>query len=133
MKNAARGLAGLIALLFLVFGVLYYFAPAGVMETAGLGAVLEPVSITGLSTIRALIGASFLTFGILIVMHSVVSGEDGAMRFAVLFLLISVIGRILSIFQDGSVGSETIRNLVPVSLMLIVSIASVVLFSRSSE
>ena len=127
-KLIAKILAGIIALMFLVFGARYMFAPAGILDTAGF----DPagVSVLGLSTLRATVGASWLTFGILIVMHSVRAGEDGAMRFAVLFLLLSVIARIISMVADGVVDG-TVRNLVPVSLMLIVSIASVILFSRS--
>ena len=128
MKMIAKVLAGIIALLFLVFGARYMFDPAGILDAAGF----DPagVSVLGLSTLRATVGASWVTFGILIIMHSVRAGEDGAMRFAVLFLLLSVIARIISMVADGVVDG-TVRNLVPVSLMLIVSIASVVLFSKS--
>ena len=129
-KTIARVLAAIIALLFLFFGARYYFAPTGILPTAGFD--LAGVDVGGLSTTRAIIGASFLTFGILIVMHSVRAGEDGAMRFAVLFLLLSVIGRVISMFADGS-NDGTVRNLIPVSLMLVVSIASVILFNRGAD
>ncbi|MEO0564641.1 MAG: DUF4345 family protein [Chloroflexota bacterium] len=128
MKNTAKALAAVIALLFFVFGVRYMFAPAGVLEAAGL----EATSILGLATARALIGGSFLTFGILIVMHVIVSENHGVMRMVILFLLISIIGRVLGLFIDG-INPEAIRNLVPVSLMLLVSIGSLVLFIRGEK
>ena len=128
MRNIARGLAGIIALLFLVFGALYMFAPEGVMARAGI----ETVSNLGTATIRAFIGGSFLAFGILLVMHTVVNQETGALRFAILFLLLSIVGRVVSLFADGS-STLAIRNLVPVSLMVIVSIVSLVLFLRTNE
>ncbi|WP_420641008.1 DUF4345 family protein [Candidatus Leptofilum sp.] len=126
MRNVARALSGLIALLFLFFGVRYMFAPASVMETAGLVAASE----LGFATVRALIGGGFLTFGILIVMHVVLHQNHGVLRMAILFLLLSLIGRIVSLFADGS-SAEAIRNLIPVSGMLVVSIVSLVLFLRS--
>lgn len=128
MKNVARVLAAIIALLFLLFGVRYMFAPAGVLTTAGL----ESVGAAGLSTARALIGGSFLAFGILLVMHTVVNQETGALRFAILFLLLSIIGRIISLVADG-IGPDSIRNLVPVSLMFIVSIISLRLFLQTDN
>ena len=87
MRNVARGLAAIIALAFLIFGVRYMFAPAGLMASAGL----EAVSGLGFATVRALIGASFLTFGILLVMHTVVNQETGSLRFTILFLLLLLI------------------------------------------
>jgi hypothetical protein len=126
MRNIAKALSGLIALLFLLFGVRYMFAPASVMESAGLVAASE----LGLSTVRALIGGGFLTFGILLVMHVVLHENHGVLRMAILFLLLSLVGRIVGIFADGS-SAEVIRNLIPVSGMLVVSIISLVLFLRS--
>lgn len=125
MKNVARGLASLIALLYFVFGFLYMFIPDGVMATAGL----EAVNVLGMATARALIGGSFLAFGILLVMHTVINQETGALRFVILHLLMTIIGRVVSIFIDGS-DPSTLRNFVPVSLMLVVSIISLVLFLR---
>lgn len=126
MRNVARGLAGVIALAFLVFGVRYMFAPAGLMESGGL----EAINVLGMANIRALIGGSFLTFGILLVMHTVVNQETAALRFAILFLLLSIIGRIISLFADGS-DPLALRNIVPATLLLIGSIASLVMFLRS--
>jgi hypothetical protein len=128
MRNIARALAGLIALLFLFFGVRYMFAPTNVLETAGLIATSE----VGFATVRALIGGSFLTFGILIVMHVVLNQNHGVLRMAILFLLLSIVGRIISLFADGS-SPEAIRNLIPVSGMIVMSIISLVLFLRSED
>ena len=128
MRNVARGLAGIIALLFLIFGFRYMFLPAGVMETAGL----EALNVLGMATVRGLIGGSFLAFGILLVMHTVVHQETGALRFAILFLLLSIIGRIVSLIADGT-DPTAVRNIVPVTIMLVVSIASLVLFQRSEQ
>lgn len=126
MRNVARVLAGIIALLFLVFGARYMFAPEPLMASSGL----EAVSVLGMATIRAFVGGGFLTFGILLVMHTVINQETGALRFAILFLILSIVGRFVSLIADGS-DPLAIRNLVPVSIMLIVSIASLVLFLRS--
>ena len=128
MRNIARVLAGVIALLFLVFGFRYMFFPAALMATSGL----EAVSVVGIATVRAFIGGGFLTFGILLVMHTVINQETGALRFAILFFILSIVGRIVSLIADGS-NPLALRNLVPVSLMLIVSIASLVLFQRSEK
>ncbi len=54
MSDVARVLAGLVTLLFLLFGVRYMFAPASVMETGGLTATSEVVFATS----RAFIGAA---------------------------------------------------------------------------
>ena len=126
MRTAARVLAGVIALLFLVFGFRYMFLPDAVMATAGI----EAVNNLGMGTIRGLIGGGFLTFGILLVVHTVINQETSSLRFAILFLLLSIIGRIVSLVVDGS-DPLAIRNLVPASIMLIVSIASLVLFQKS--
>ncbi|MEM7118159.1 MAG: DUF4345 family protein [Chloroflexota bacterium] len=126
MRNVARGLAAIVALAFLIFGVRYMFAPAGLMASAGL----EAVSGLGFATVRALIGASFLTFGILLVMHTVVNQETGSLRFTILFLLLSVIGRIISLVSDAP-DPSSVRNIIPVTLLLIGSIVSLVLFLRS--
>lgn len=128
MRNLAKILAGLIALLFLIFGIRYMFAPASMLEAAGLAATSE----VGFATVRALIGGSFLAFGILIVMHVVLHENHGVLRMAILFLLLSIVGRIISLFVDGS-SSEAIRNFVPVSVMFVVSIISLVLFLRSED
>ncbi len=126
MRNVARVLAGAIALLFLVFGFRYMFLPDAVMATSGI----EAVNNLGMATVRAFIGGGFLTFGFLLVMHTVINQQTGALRFAILFLLLSIVGRIISLSVDGS-GPLALRNLVPVSIMLIVSVASLVLFQRS--
>ena len=102
------------------------FAPAPLMESAGI----EAVSALGFATVRALIGGGFLTFGILLVMHTVVNQETGSLRFAILFLLLSIIGRIVSLVADGA-DPESIRNIVPAAILLIGSIASLVMFLRS--
>lgn len=128
MRNAAKGLAGVVALAFLIFGLRYMFAPAGVVETLGF----EEATTLGLASIRALLGGSFLTFGVLIIMHVIVNENHGVMRMIVMFFLFSIIGRIISLVADGS-GAEAIRNLVPVSILFILSIASLVLFLRSEE
>ena len=123
MRNIARALAGVIALLFLIFGFRYMFLPEAVMATAGI----EAVNNLGMATVRAFIGGGFLTFGILLVMHTVINQQTGALRFAILFLLLSIVGRIISLIVDGA-DPLAIRNLIPVSIMLVVSIASLVLF-----
>ncbi len=128
MRNVAKGLAGIIALLFLFFGVRYMFAPAGLLESAGL----EVVGNTGWATLRGLIGGSFLTFGILIIMHVIVHENHGVMRMVILFLLMTIVGRVVSLAADGG-GSDVFRNFVPVTLMLLVSGASLLLFLRSEE
>jgi len=126
MRNVARAISGLIALLFLFFGLRYMFAPTSVLEAAGLVATNE----LGFATVRGLIGGGFLTFGILIVMHVVLHENHGVLRMAILFLLLSLVGRVVSLFADGA-SPEALRNLIPVSAMLVVSILSLVLFLRS--
>ena len=63
-------------------------------------------------------------------MHTVVNQETGALRFSILFLLLSIVGRIISMVADGVIDG-TVRNLIPVSLMFIVCIISLVLFQKS--
>ena len=126
MKNFARVLAAIIALLFLAFGARFMFLPAEIMSTAGL----EATSTLGMATVRAFIGAGFLSFGILLAMHTVLHQQTGALRFTILFLLLSIVGRLLSLGIEGT-SPEAIRNLIPVSLMLVVSVASLVLFRKS--
>lgn len=128
MTNLARILAAVIALLFLTFGVLFMFSPEGRLAASDL----EATSDVGVTTMRALIGASFLAFGILLIMHTVIGRETGALRFAILFLLLSVIGRIIGLVADDS-SDEALRNLVPVGLMLGISVTSLGLFLRSGS
>lgn len=122
METLARALAAAIAVLFIVFGVLYTFFPEGRMAASDI----EATSDLGIATIRSLIGASFLTFGILLVMHTVIGQQAGALRFAILFLLLSVVGRIVSLVADGT-SDQAVQNLVPVALMLAVSVAALAL------
>lgn len=128
MTNLARLLAAVIAALFLIFGALFMFSPEGRLAASDLEATTE----LGVTTLRALIGASFLAFGILLVMHTVIGKETGALRFAILFLLLSIIGRIIGLAADGS-SDAAIRNLFPVGAMLAVSVASLVLFLRADS
>ena len=129
-KTAARILAGIVALLCLLIGARYMFAPAGVLESAGF----DPagVSIAGLSTLRAVVGGTFLMFAIVIAVHSVRDGEQMTMRFIVLFWLLYTVGRIISMVVDG-VGDGTIRSAVPGVIALLLSIGSVVMFSKSDS
>ena len=126
MRNIARALAAVIAALFILFGLLYMFGPEGRMAASDL----EATSALGLATVRALIGAAFLTFGIFLVPHTVIGQDSGGLRIAILFLLLSIIGRVISLIADGT-GDGTVQNLVPVGLMLIVSVVSLGLFQRS--
>ncbi len=128
MRNLARVLAGAIALLFIGFGLVYMFSPEGRLD----GIDLEATSNLGLATIRAFVGGSFLTFGILLVMHTVIGQETGALRFAILFLLLSIVGRVVSLIDDGT-GNDAIRNLIPVGVMLTVSVTSLALFIKSGQ
>ena len=96
------------------------------MESGGL----EAVSSLGVANVRALIGGAFLTFGILLIMHTVINQQTGALRFTILFLLLSIVGRIVSLVADGSDG-EAVRNMIPAIILFIVSIASLVMFLRS--
>lgn len=128
MTNLARALSAAIALLFLAFGVLFMFSPEGRLAASDL----EATSELGLTTMRAMVGASFLTFGILLIMHTVIGQETGALRFAILFLLLSVVGRLIGLVADGS-SDEALRNLVPVGLMLVTSIVSLGLFLRAGS
>lgn len=109
MRNVARGLAALIALLFLVFGIRYMFAPASALSTLHL----EAVDHVGLSTIRAMNGAFFVTIGILLAVHTVIKQNTTPIHVAILFLALSAIGRIIGLIVDGS-GGDAIRNVVPV-------------------
>ncbi len=128
MRNIARVLAGLIALLFLVFGFRFMFLPQVALASTGL----EAVNNLGLATMRAFVGGGFLSFGILLVMHTVVNQQTGALRFSILFLLLSIIGRIISLIADGT-DHGAVRNLFPVALMFIVSVASLVIFQKTEE
>ena len=128
MRTAARVLAGIVALLFLIFGFRYMFFPESVMTAAGI----EAISIQGMATIRAFIGGGLLTFGILLVMHTVIHQQTGALRFSILFLVLSIVGRLVSLFVDGS-DPEAIRNLVPVTILLVLSIVSLVMFQKSDD
>lgn len=127
MHTLARALAMAIAALFLVFGTLYMLWPEGRMAAADLTANSD----LGVATVRALIGASFLSFGVLLVMHTVVGQETGALRFAILFLLLSVIGRVVGLLADGA-SDDAVRNVVPVGLMLVLSVISLAMFQRTT-
>lgn len=127
-NTIAKVLAAIVALLCLVIGARYMFAPAGVLEGAGF----DPagVSVLGLATLRAVFGGAFLMFTITIMAHSVRDGQDTAMRFAVLFWLLYTVGRIVSMVADGVVDGS-IRSAIPGFVALLLSIGSVVMFSKS--
>ena len=127
-RTIARVLAGIVALLCLAIGARYMIAPAGILEGAGF----DPagVSVLGLSTLRAVVGGAFLMFAIVITVHSVRDGEDMTMRFIVLFWLLYTVGRIVSMMADGVVDG-TIRSAIPGVVALLLSIMSVVMFSKS--
>ena len=97
----ARGLAGLVALACLAIGLLYMFNPAGVLEGAGF----DPagVSVLGLSTLRAVVGGAFITFAIVVGLHTVRKGDDEMIRLMVLFWLMYTVGRVVGIVSDGIV------------------------------
>ncbi|MEM7033895.1 MAG: DUF4345 family protein [Chloroflexota bacterium] len=124
----ARVLAGIVVLACLAIGIRYMFAPASVLETAGF----DPtgVSILGLSTLRAVVGGTFLTFAVIVGIHTVRDGEDEMIRMMVLFWLLYSVGRVVGFISDGVI-ENSIRSAVPGFVLLIVSIASVVLFSKS--
>lgn len=125
VRNVARTLAGAIAVLFIGFGLAYMFSPEGRLDALDL----EATSNLGLATIRAFVGGSFLTFGIVLIIHTVIGQETGALRFAILFLLLSIVGRVVSLIADGT-DNNAIRNLIPVGLMLAASFGSLALFSK---
>lgn len=62
-------------------------------------------------------------------MHTVIRDDPEALGFAILFLLISVIGRVVSLVANGA-RTDAIRNVVPVGLVLAVSVVALVLFQR---
>lgn len=128
MKTIGRAIAAVIAALFLFFGVRYMFIPTPLLESAGLQAT-TPLA---LATVRGLIGGSFLTFGVLLVMHTVIHSETGAFRFAILFLLLSVVGRLISLGADG-VDPAAVRNIIPVTVMLVGSVAGLILMLRAER
>ena len=126
-KTIARILAGLVVLACLAIGLRYMFAPAGILEGAGFDP--EGVSILGLSTLRAVVGGTFLTFAIIVGVHTVRDGNDEMIRMMVLFWLLYTVGRVVGMVNDGIV-ENTIRSAIPGVVLLVVSITSVVLFSR---
>lgn len=128
MRNVARLLAAVIAALFIGFGILFMFFPEGRLDGVGL----EASSNLGLATMRAFVGGGFLTFGILLVVHTVIGQQTGALRFTILFLLLSIVGRVTSLIDDGT-GNDAVRNLIPVGLMVLVSVASLAVFSRTDH
>ena len=105
------------------------FNPAGVLEGAGF----DPagVSVAGLSTLRATIGAAFLTFAITVGIHTVRDGDDEMIRFMVLFWILYAVGRVVSMIADGVI-DVTIRSAVPGVVLLLLSIGSVVMFRKSA-
>ncbi|MEM7132226.1 MAG: DUF4345 family protein [Chloroflexota bacterium] len=129
-KTIARILAGLVALACLAIGILYMFNPGRVLEGAGFDPV--GVSVLGFSTLRAVVGGAFLTFAIIVGIHTVRDGDDEMIRMMVLFWLIYTVGRVVSMVADGVV-ENTIRSAVPGVVLLILSIGSVALFSRSKS
>ena len=126
MRPAARVLAGVIALLYLAFGVRFLFFPESALQTAGLDAG----GLLGLANTRALLGGSFAAFGVLLIMHTVVHQQTGALRFAILHLLLTLVGRVVGLGVDG-VDPLVLRNLIPVSVMIAVSVISLRLFLKT--
>ncbi len=128
MRKVARVLAGAVALTYLVFGARFVFTPDALLSTAGF----EQVSLVGMANVRALLGGSFLAFGILLMIHTAIKQETGALRFTILHLLVMLVARMVSLGVDGS-APGVLRNLAPASIMFVVCVVALKLFQKSDE
>ena len=127
MKNVARGLVALIAILYIFIGLRFIFTPDGAMVTAGL----EAVGV-GVANVRAYMGGPFLAFGILLMMHTVINQETGALRFVILAMLISIIARILDLIVGGMDPSD-IRGLLFTIVLFGTSVFSLVTMLKDQK
>lgn len=96
MKTLAKVLPGIIALFFLVAGLLFTFNPAATLERLQL----TPESIAGLAAIRSFIGGTFLGMALLLV-HGIVKNEGKPVRMVAILLGAAVLGRLVGLLVDG--------------------------------
>ena len=119
-------MVALLATVAIFFGLSFMFNPAGSLANAGL----EAMGPGGLATARAIIGGAYLTFGVLLIMHTVIHKNMGALRFFIMFLVFSLVGRIVGAVADGTDALAT-RSFVPVIILILVSGVSLMLMMRS--
>jgi hypothetical protein len=126
MRNIARALVALLAAISIFFGISFMFNADAALMNAGL----EAMGPGGLANARAIIGGAYLTFGVLLIMHTVIHQNMGALRFWIMFLVFSLVGRIVGLISDGSDALSS-RSFVPVIVLLVVSGISLMLMMRS--
>lgn len=96
MKTLAKVLPGIIALFFLLPGLLFIFNP-----DAGLGRLgVTPETIAGYASIRSFIGGTFLGMALLLV-HGIVKNEGKPIRMVAILLAMAVLGRLAGLLLDG--------------------------------
>lgn len=71
-------------------------------------------------------------FGILLLIHMAINQGMSALWFAILQLVLALIGRVVSLVVDGS-NLAVLRAFVPVVIMLAICVASLVLFQSSAK
>ena len=125
MRTVARILSALLALFFLGTGLTYIFNPDAVLSAASI----TPDSIAGYAYVRSNIGGPFLTLGIFVAIAAIQARKEALLPIMV-FVPIAIIARILSLIVDGS-APIVIRLLVVMSVLLVLTVSSYVMFQRS--
>ena len=97
MKTAVRILPTLLALLFVLMGLRFMFAPEAMAEQFKLAAV----SASGLSSLRGVLGGFFLGLGLLLSVRLLGKSLEIFVAIALVEGLV-VVGRVVSLIIDGS-------------------------------
>ena len=119
MKTAARVLLGLAALMLLYNGLAYMFVPEIQLGTT----MIQPTGdgIFGMANIRANIGAPAVTFGILLAI-SAIRMEKAPVRVVIMFLVLSIIARIVGLIVGGiDADFLSIRIMVVLTVLLAIT------------
>ncbi len=126
MLRAAQVAAGLIALVFAGFSILYIFSPLG----ASAANSLDPIGESGMTNMRAL-AAPLLAMGLMAAIGAVKKNAI-FLAPAALYFLFSIVIRVSGLIVDGAGGSTVRGIVVPIVLFAIAEFAMFV-FRRASN
>ncbi len=112
MKTLAKVLPGILAVVFLLVGLLFMFNPEATLARLEL----TPEGIAGWAAIRSFIGGTFVGMALLLI-HGVVKSEAKPVRMVAILLGAAVIGRLFGLIFDGV--NSTVIGPVVIEIVLV--------------
>jgi hypothetical protein len=118
MSTLALVLPGILGVLFVGFGLLIMFNPKNERVLERLQ--LTPGNISGLASIRSIIGGTIFSWGALLI-YGVVAGDPFLLLIVAILLGVAVIGRVVGLVADGrnkNVVAPTVVEIVLIVILL---------------